>query len=415
MFPVYWRVSSTRVIPGSMTALFDKVCILVLDSAGVGAMPDAADFGDAGTNTIGHAAAAAGGAHLPNLARLGLADLLSVQGTPRHPEPRGAFGKMAEASAAKDTIIGHWEMAGVITREAFATFPEGFDAELIESFARRTGRGVLGNKTASGTVILDELGEGHLRSGSFIVYTSADSVFQIAAHEEVVPLDELYAACEIARELCNPIRLARVIARPFVGEPGSFRRTYNRRDFTMPPHGKTLLDVLTGAGVETVGVGKIADIFAHRGVGRDIHIEGDADGIVKTREAVSNLERGLVFTNLVDLDTLYGHRREPIGYVGALQQADNAIPRLLEALGPRGLLAVTADHGCDPTYEAHTDHTREYVPILCGSACFERAVPLGVRGSFADLGATVAEVFGLELGAGESFLSLLNDAAQVST
>ena len=252
-------------------------------------------------------------------------------------------------------------MAGVITDRAFPTFPRGFPGEIIEAFSAQTGRGVLGNKTASGTVIIEELGREHLRTGSYIVYTSADSVFQIAAHEEVVPLGELYAACEIARAVCDPLRVARVIARPFVGELGSFRRTYNRRDFTMTPRATTLLDLLSGAGIETVGVGKIADIFAHRGVTRDIHIEGDADGVTKTLEVISELERGLVFTNLVDLDTLYGHRRDPVGYVRALQQADAAIPRLLDALGPRGLLAVTADHGCDPTFEAHTEFVRYFL------------------------------------------------------
>lgn len=383
---------------------FERICLLVLDSAGVGAMPDAPSFGDAGADTIAHAAASVGGLHLPHLAALGLGHLTHIPGTAPDPAARGAWGKMAEASAGKDTITGHWEMAGLITERPFATFPDGFGPDIIEPFIARTGRGVLGNRPASGTTILEELGAEQVATGQWIVYTSADSVFQIAAHEEVVPLEELYAACEIAREMLAPRNLARVIARPFVGSEGAWKRTYNRRDFTVPPPAPSLCERLTEAGVPVIGLGKIADIFAHRGITTEIHTEGNTDGIARTRAAIADNPRGLIFTNLVDFDMLYGHRRNPEGYAAALQEADEAIPALLDALGPDGLLLITADHGCDPTHEGHTDHTREYVPVLAGSVAMHGGADLGERQTFADLGQTIAENFGVALPSGRSFL-----------
>jgi phosphopentomutase len=314
---------------------------------------------------------------------------------------------MQEKSRGKDTTTGHWEMMGVIVDEPFATFPGGLPEEILKPFRERTGRGVLGNKPASGTTILDELGEAQLKTGDWIVYTSADSVFQIAAHEEKIPLAELYRASEIAREILDSHRVGRVIARPYVGKPGAFTRTYNRKDFSMQPSGPMVLDALAAAGVPVVGIGKIEDIYAGRGIQRSVHTEGNADGVEKIREELSRTERGLLFANLVDFDMLYGHRNDTPGYARALEAFDAALPRITQALGPRDLLLITADHGNDPTTPS-TDHSREYVPILSYGPGVKRGVDLGVRGSFADLGATVAEVFSIKWsGPGESFLGAL--------
>jgi len=389
---------------------FDKVCILVLDSLGVGAMPDADRFGDAGTNTLTHTARAVSGIALPNLAEIGLAHLTPIEGTSPHPNPLGGHGKMSEKSDAKDTITGHWEMAGVPIEDAFNVYPDGFPDEILQPFIERTGRGVLGNMSASGTEIIKDLGVEHMTTGKWIVYTSADSVFQIAAHEDVVPLEELYEACRIAREICDEPRIARIIARPFIGKPGAFQRTYNRHDYSMLPPQPTLCEKLTEAKVPVIGVGKIADIFAHQGVPENIHTEGNADGLRHTVDAIDRVERGLVFTNLVDFDMLYGHRRNPEGYAEALLEVDGVLPQILDSLGTNGMLMITADHGCDPTYPAHTDHTREYVPILCASRRFKGSVDLGIRESFADLGQTVAENFGIEVPTGKSFYADLASA-----
>jgi phosphopentomutase len=307
--------------------------------------------------------------------------------------PRAAYGKMREASAGKDTTTGHWEMCGLQVSDPFPTFPNGFSPEMIARFSNEIGRGVLGNKVASGTAIIDELGPEHIRTGSVIVYTSADSVFQIAAHEEVVSLDELYRISEVARRLCDEVPIARVIARPFVGEPGHFRRTYNRRDFSMPPPGPTVLDAVVAAGMPVVGVGKIWDIFAGQGVTENVHSEGNKDGLERTLQAIDRVHEGMVFTNLVDFDMLYGHRRDPEGYYRALQEFDAFLPHLLERLGPRDLALFTADHGNDPTYTG-TDHTREYVPLIAVGA---RAAghDLGVRLGFYDIAQTIADGFAL--------------------
>jgi phosphopentomutase len=379
-----------------MASPFDRAILIVLDSVGCGEAPDAARYGDAGSNTLGNVARAVGGMDLPHLGRLGLGNLTEIAGVPANPRAAGAFGKMAEASAGKDTSTGHWEMAGLRIDEAFRTFPDGFPPEILDPFRERTGRGVLGNKAASGTVILDELAEEHARSGELIVYTSADSVFQIAAHEEVVPLDELYRCCRIAREILDPFRVGRVIARPFVGEgPGRWRRTYNRKDFSMVPPEPTVLDRLAGAGLPVIGVGKIPDIYAHRGITEEVHTEGNADGLARTVAAMGRVDRGLVFTNLVDFDMLYGHRNDAPGYHGCLREFDAFVPELEAALRPGDLVLLTADHGNDPTFPG-TDHTREYVPILAFGPRVPAGRDLGVRATFADVGATLAEVFGVE-------------------
>ncbi len=381
---------------------------IVLDSVGIGELPDAERFGDAGAATLQHTAAAVGGLDLPQLAALGLGHIAPIAGVPAVAAPQGAFGRAAERSAGKDTTTGHWEMAGLLAGEPFAVFPDGFPPEIVEPFCRATGRGVLGNKTASGTVIIEELGAEHMRSGDWILYTSADSVFQLAAHEEVVDLEELYAACHTARRQLDAHRVGRVIARPFVGRPGAFERTYNRHDFSMPPDGPTVLDALLAAGVPTVGVGKIHDIFAGVGVQRSVATRGNADGLEQTLRLLASEPRGLIFVNLVDFDMNFGHRRNPQGYADALVQFDAALPGLRAGLRDEDLLLITADHGCDPTFAAHTDHTREYVPLLAWSPAGRAGVDLGTRQTFADMAATVAAHLGADWrGAGESFLDRL--------
>ncbi len=392
---------------GAAAGAIDRAVLIVLDSCGVGAAPDAARYGDAGANTLGNLSRRLGGLQLPNLAALGLGHLTEVVGVPRPAVPRGAFGRLRERSAGKDTTTGHWELCGLQIDQAFPTFPTGFPAAMLERFSQETGRGVLGNCPASGTTILDELGPEHLRTGAFIVYTSADSVFQIAAHEEVVPLPELYRACVIARRLCDEYQIGRVIARPFVGQPGAFQRTYNRRDFALPPPEPTVLDRISEAGLPVVGVGKIWDIFAGQGVTQNIHSEGNTDGLALTLQALGDTPRGLVFVNLVDFDMLYGHRRDPVGYGRALSEFDAFVPQLLAQLGPRDLVMLTADHGNDPTWTG-TDHTREDVPILAfGSAAPRREhADLGVRDGFFDVAQTLCDGFGLPAWPrGHSFLA----------
>jgi phosphopentomutase len=398
----------------------DRVVLIVLDSVGCGEMPDAAQYGDAGSDTLGNMSRAVGGMTLPHLQGLGLGNLTEILGVPPVATTDGAWGRMREASAGKDTTTGHWEMAGLLVGDPLRNFPHGFPAEMIDEFSRAIGRGVLGNKPASGTAIIEELGPEHLRTGKVIVYTSADSVFQVAAHEEVVPIDELYRICTEARRLCDRYRIGRVIARPFVGEPGSFRRTYNRRDFSLPPPERTVLDRIADAKIPVVGIGKIWDIFAGQGVTENVHSEGNADGMRLTLEQLERVDRGLVFLNLVDFDMLYGHRRDPKGYYGALQQFDAFLPSLRKALGPRDIAVITADHGNDPTYRG-TDHTREHVPLLAfrasdggpgprrGAQGAERSDrqrrDLGVRGGFFDIAQTLCEAFGLpRWERGESFL-----------
>ena len=382
-----------------------RFVVIVIDSCGAGALPDAAEYGDAGANTLANTARAAGGLSLPTLQSWGLGNLTSIEGCPPAAVPRASCGTMAQLSQGKDTTTGHWEMMGIVLEKGFATFPDGFPRDLMQAVVERSGApGWLGNKAASGTVILEELGEEHLRTGFPIVYTSADSVFQIAAHEEKIPLDTLYRYCEAAREVGKRYGIARVIARPFVGRPGSFQRTYNRRDFTQPPPPGMVLDLLARAGVRVVGVGKIPDIYDGRGMALSLHTRGNADGLARTEELLGGGEEGFLFVNLVDTDMLYGHRRDPMGYAAALREIDRALPAIAKKLRKGDLLALTADHGCDPTFPG-TDHTRERVPIAVYAPGRGRGANLGERVSFADLGATVAEHFGLRAPRGESFLA----------
>lgn len=385
----------------------ERAIIVVLDGVGVGALPDAWQYGDDGADTLGNVGRHVGGLHLPHLERLGLGCLHRVEGVACE-SPVGSYGRMAEAGVGKDTTVGHWELAGVVTRRPFPTYPRGFPRELIEEFERRIGRRVLGNVVASGTEIVAELGAEHLRTGYPIVYTSADSVFQIAAHEQVMPPPELYGICLTARELLQGEHgVSRVIARPFVGEPGRFVRTPRRRDFGLPPPAPTLLDLVKESGREVVGVGKIGDIFAHRGLTGEIKTAGNAEGIAALTDCLRRPFAGLVMANLVDFDMLYGHRNDVDGFGRALWQLDEGLGRWLPCLGPADALFVTADHGCDPT-TVSTDHSREYVPVLGAGARLRPGVDLGERTSFADLGATVADMLSVgPLAAGESFVALI--------
>jgi phosphopentomutase len=382
----------------------DRVFLTVMDSVGIGELPDARLYGDGGSDTVGNISRLVP-LQLPNLRSLGLPRVANVAGMTPMDRPLGAFGRMAERSAGKDSVTGHWEMAGVVLDRAFPTFPDGFPADVIAEFERRIGRKTLGNYAASGTVIIDELGPEHLRTGFPIVYTSADSVFQIAAHEEVIPVPELYRICEIAYEQVGKgMNVGRVIARPFVGRPGAFQRTANRHDYALPPSGTTLLDAMTAAGKTVHAIGKIKDLFAGRGVTTSVHTKTDDEGMDEIEKAVASAGPGLVFTNLVDFDTLYGHRNDPAGYAANLERFDVRLGRLMPMLRARDLLIVTADHGNDPTTPS-TDHAREYVPVFLVGTTIKPATDIGTRATFADLGQTVAEIFGVgPLAHGTSFL-----------
>ncbi len=383
-----------------------RAIILVIDGVGCGHAPDAEAYGDKGANTLANLSRAVGGLNLPNLQALGLGHATNILGVPPMADAQGAHGVLQERSAGKDTITGHWEMAGVITSTALPTFPQGFPSEILEPLRAAAGRDIVGNKTASGTAIIEELGEAHLRTGALIVYTSADSVLQIAAHEDVVPLAEQYRICEAARSIADQHGIGRVIARPFVGVPGAFQRTYNRRDWPLLPPAPTLLDHVNRAGLPVVGVGKIGDIFAGKGLTQSAHTEGNVDGMIQTLVALANTPTGLIFVNLVDFDMLYGHRNDCPGFQSALEAFDGWMPRFLAALVPGDLAFITADHGNDPTHPG-TDHTRERVPLLAFGPGW-RTGDLGVRNSFADLGQTIASGFGLPpLAAGESFLDMM--------
>ncbi len=378
---------------------------MVLDSLGVGALPDASEYGDAGSDTLGHVAASVGGLALPNLEALGLGCIGDFAGLRRMGQPDGCFGKMGELAKGKDSTVGHWELAGVVMEEPFPTYPRGFPAEILEPFQQAIGRRVLGNRAASGTQIIGELGDEHVRTGAPIVYTSADSVFQIAAHERVIPVEELYGMCREARKILSPPhQVARVIARPFVGEPGAFVRTPRRKDFSVEAPGHTLLDVVSRAGHLVVGIGKIEELFNHRGLTRSVHARDNAHDMDETIRVLQTVTRGLIFANLGDFDTKFGHRNDPVGYGRALEEFDAGLSGLLEALRPHDMLCLTADHGNDPTTPG-TDHSREYVPLLAYGPRLGRGVNLGVRRTFADLGQTVAEVLEAErLAWGESFV-----------
>lgn len=386
----------------------DRVVLIVLDGLGVGALPDSAGYGDAGSDTLGHIAEAMGGLSLPRMESWGLGHLGDFKGISPAARPQASFGKMRERSAGKDTIIGHWEMMGIISELPFPTYPNGFPAEVILPFESAIGRKVLGNKVASGTEIIKELGASHLQSGSPIVYTSADSVFQIAAHEAIIPPERLYEICRIAREILRPPhQVARIIARPFEGEPGRFVRTDRRRDFSLPPPSETLLDRLHQKSIPVIGIGKIEDIFSGKGISKAAHTHDNEDGIDRTIRFLGEIDRGLIFTNLVDFDMLYGHRNDPKGYAAALQAFDRRIPEITSAMREGDWMIVTADHGNDPLFPG-TDHTREYVPLLVYRKGAETGRDLGERETFADLGQTLAEIFGAGAqGTGRSFLSLI--------
>jgi phosphopentomutase len=380
-----------------MSRLVNRAIVLVMDSVGIGALPDADRYGDAGSNTLVHTARAVGGLKVPNLVSLGLGWLVEdAPGVAQVDKPAGAYGRMAEVSPGKDTTTGHWEMMGIQLERPFPTYPHGFPPEVIEPFEKAIGSKILGNKPASGTEIIKELGALHMQTGQPIVYTSADSVFQIAAHEDVIPVDELYRICEVARGiLTGPHAVSRVIARPFTGQPGNFARTERRRDFSLPPPHPTVLDALKDNGYHVRAVGKIEDIFAGRGITDAIHTGNNEESLQATwRYAHESHEPGLIFTNCVDFDMVYGHRNDAPGYARALEELDAWIPRLLAELGTRDIMMVTADHGCDPTTSS-TDHSREYVPLLVAGPPVRAGVDLGTRLTFADLGATLAELFDL--------------------
>jgi phosphopentomutase len=386
-----------------------RVILIVLDSVGCGDAPDAADYGDEGSNTLANTARAVGGLKLPNMGRLGLGNITPIVGVPPVGVPMGAYGRLTEISPGKDTTTGHWELSGVPLSKPFPTYPNGFPADLIAEFERRIGRGTLGNYPASGTVIIQELGEEHMRTGKPIVYTSADSVFQIAAHEEIIPVDELYHMCQIARELLTGEHaVGRVIARPFVGESGNFTRTERRRDFSLLPPRDTILDVLRADGREVMGVGKIEDIFAYRGLTQSNHTGNNMDSVEAILRFMASDADGLIFANLIDFDMLYGHRNNPRGYADALEAFDVRLPEIQVALRGVDVLMITADHGNDPT-TASTDHSRERVPILVAGPRVHRGVALGTRNSFADVAATIADLLDVVWdGAGESFAHALS-------
>ena len=385
--------------------VFSRAIVIVLDSVGIGELPDAAAYGDEGSNTLGNIARAAP-LQVPTLVSLGLDKLIPDVG--RRSAGRqalGAYGRMAEASPGKDSVTGHWEMMGIVLDRPFPTFPHGFDPDVIAEFERRIGRGTIGNVVASGTEVIDRLGPEHMRTGKPIVYTSADSVFQIAAHEDIIPIDEQYRICEIAFDLvARGLGVGRVIARPFVGTPGAFRRTANRHDYALEPTGRTLLDWLTGQGTPVVAIGKIKDLFAGRGIGRAMPTASDSEGMDCVVDAMQDTGRGLIFANLVDFDTVYGHRNDLAGYCANLERFDVRLADLLPRLRPTDLLAVTADHGNDPSTPS-TDHSREYVPLLLSGARVKPGLDLGTRPTFADLGQTLAANFGVgPLAHGTSFL-----------
>lgn len=384
--------------------MFTRAIVIVLDSVGIGELPDASSYGDEGSNTLGNIARTVR-LRIPTLAGLGLSRVVSLPGVTISADPRGAFGRMAEQSAGKDSVTGHWELMGLVIVRAFPTFPQGFPPSLMSEFERRIGRSSLGNVVASGTAVIDELGPEHMRTGAPIVYTSADSVFQIAAHEDVVPIAQLYEWCEIAYELAvEGIGLGRVIARPFVGEPGAFQRTPNRHDYAMPPRGETLLDRLTAAGIHVAAIGKINDLFAGRGISEAHSTASDDHGMDLIEEQMSKRDRGMIFANLVDFDTQYGHRNDVKGYAANLERFDSRLAGLLPTLGSDDLLVITADHGNDPTTPS-TDHSREHVPLLVTGTRVRKGVDLGTRASFADLAMTLADVFGVGPPAhGNSFL-----------
>ncbi|WP_456288494.1 phosphopentomutase [Paenibacillus sp. AK002] len=386
---------------------FDRIHLIVLDSVGIGEAPDAADFDDIGSDTLGHIARECGGLNMPNMAALGLSNIREIEGVPAADQPRAYYTKMQEASNGKDTMTGHWEIMGLYIDTPFRVFPDGFPDELIQRIEEKTGRKVIGNKPASGTEIIEELGEEHVETGALIIYTSADSVLQIAAHEDVVPLKELYEICEFCREITleDPYMLGRIIARPFIGEAGSFKRTANRHDYALKPFGRTTMNEMKDADLDVIALGKISDIYDGEGITKAVRTVSNMDGMDKMVQTLDESFKGLSFLNLVDFDAVYGHRRDPKGYGQALEDYDRRLPEVFEKMTENDLLIITADHGNDPTYKG-TDHTREYVPLLVYSPRFAKGKELPLRKTFADIGATVADNFGVKLPEhGTSFLS----------
>ncbi|SHH48250.1 phosphopentomutase [Caloranaerobacter azorensis DSM 13643] len=388
--------------------MIKRVTLIVLDSVGIGALPDAKMYGDEGSHTVDNISKQLGGLQLPNLERLGLGLIEGVNEIRKTDEPIGSFGRSLEKSAGKDTTTGHWEIAGIILEKPFPTYPDGFPSEVISKFEEAIGRKVLGNKPASGTVIIEELGKEHMETGYPIVYTSADSVFQIAAHEEIISVEELYDMCEKARQiLTGKHSVGRVIARPFLGKPGEFYRTPNRRDFALKPIQRTILDEIKDNGYDVMAVGKIEDIFAGVGITESVHTKNNMDGVDKTIEFMKTDKNGLIFTNLVDFDMKYGHRNNVEGYAQALKEFDERVPEIIENLKDDEILIITADHGCDPTTPS-TDHSREYIPILVYGSKVKSGVNLGTRETFADIGATILDVLGIEKSInGNSFANLI--------
>ncbi len=386
------------------TIKFKRTIILIIDSLGVGELPDAAKYGDAGSNTLVNTANAIGELKLPYLGRLGLGNIVKVSGVPPNPCPLAAFGKLKELSKGKDTTTGHWELMGVILSKGFPVYSQGFPAELIASFEKKIGRKVLGNKQASGTEIIKELGEEHMRTGYPIVYTSADSVFQVAAHEAIISVEELYRICKIARDkiMIGDHAVGRIIARPFIGTPGNFSRTRRRKDFSIKPPAKTLLDFAQKEGIKTFGIGKIGDIFVQRGISEDIHCRSNQETIECTLTKLREETEGIIFTNLVDFDMLWGHRNDYKGYAEGLEYVDGRLPEILSLLGENDVIIITADHGCDPTTPS-TDHSREYVPVLIYGERIKAGVNLGIR-NMSDVGRTIAEFMHFKASIeGESF------------
>lgn len=392
-----------------MTSI-NQVVLIVLDSVGIGDAPDADKYGDVGSNTIGNIADVRGGLNVPNMAAIGLGHLGHFKGIPAAERPTGAFARLTEVSAGKDTTTGHWELAGASLSKAFPTFPNGFPADFVKAYEERIGRGTLGNYAASGTVIIEQLGAEHVATGKPIIYTSADSVFQVAAHEEVIPLDELYRICEIAREmLTGDLAVGRVIARPFVGTAGQFKRTEHRRDFSLYPPHNTILDNVKEAGLMVAGVGKIEDIFAHRGLTDSNHTGNNHDGVDAIIQFIKTRKRGLIFANLVDFDQNFGHRNDVPGYANALEEFDKRLPEILAALGPDDVVMITADHGNDPTTPS-TDHSRERVPLLAVGQPIRPGTNLGTRANYSDLAATIATLLEVPgTGEGTEFASLMTN------
>lgn len=374
-----------------------RIILVLLDSVGIGALPDAEDYGDTGSNTLGNLADAVGGLRLPNLQKMGLGNLTRIKGVDKEKAATAAYGRLTERSCGKDTITGHWELAGILLSKPFPVFPDGFPQELIKSFEERIGRRTLGNVVASGTEIIQKLGPEHEKTGYPIVYTSADSVFQVAAHEEVIPVKELYEICEIARELLvGPYGVGRVIARPFIGKPGAYQRTSRRHDYSIKPVAPTMLDQIKAAELEVIGVGKIYDIFAGQGITQTYSTRDNSEGIEKILSLMQKTDwEGLLWANLVDFDMLWGHRNDPVGYARGMEEFDKSLPCLLQALSEDDVLMITADHGCDPT-TISTDHSREYVPWLIYGEQIKAGLDLQTRPTFADLGATVCGLLGVE-------------------